>query len=1063
MSNDSEAVLGSVAPLVPRLSPPADAPDGDVAAAVAAWRELQALAQQHGVYDVGLAAVKSGLPVALRSCLADSAVAVKLAALECMHELPPMDRIMAKHAIPMDYSDPITHALRSPDVAVRRAAAKTLGVFCKSDRWDGVQPAILVVLKHLASWHEEDLEARDSLVRIAADPRLYHQSNEDLAAVHTSLVEHVKAVPEDAAVHLMDVVKDVSYSLCREETTDPPQAHSVAVQCLRELIKLLSFPNATIAAKSIEAIGYGLTYSLVKGPALSGFISMGGIEAVGAVGSATIAAAVKGAREIIEVCVKREALGVEAAVQSSLFRRIVDCMDSSDGKVAGEAFSMVLFLLLNKPVQAVVDALSTMDIARKMCRVISEVRAEDFALVFKKLVKHRPTIIGEFDSLDAFTLLSQKTENYRGEYYRHIIATYFAHHLTTALTNILEYPANDDVQLHKTVSDIEPVPARTLVELRYMELVGAILSKPSWWTKMSDAAITAKWRAETREQGVSDATFALLLDELAYLARHCVRTACGGSMTVKPGPVELTVMSDNAVSDELRDALVSRAGVLEDVAEHKKDWHPGTGRKVLDLVHPSLFCLVYGRTLVVGSEQRAGAMAMLPADVHIASERVAARPTFEEPPGMVSDQFQWLPSEFRVEDDGSVSILSPINNLHPGHHRALYATIANVFSRFVPLFEDLAAVVDVNLRRAAIEDHMEGYERDYGEEDDDEDEEGEDEEGEDEEDEGQDGDEENNDGAAMDGIANDQPLTKDQTADVAPEDPATNGNADDPMDCSTAAAANIPDGSFSSSDDDAESEASGGVSAHIEPVPRRKPVHVPALPERFQPPASPPARVSLRGRNLQVIVKLANIHLTPESPKYAGGSWHVEGMSNEAIVATGICYYDMDNITPSLLSFREALPEWVAYEQSDWDYCRDVYGIENESTHRNQRLGSIKAAVGRCIVFPNILQHKVQPFELADPTRPGFRKILAFFLVDPAKRTVSTAHLAPQQRDWHDMGLRTTQLPPELWQGIVGHLPGTMSLDDAKRLRQDLMGERTSAQEGMTERMYEETYNLCEH
>ena len=28
---------------------------------------------------------------------------------------------------------------------------------------------------------------------------------------------------------------------------------------------------------------------------------------------------------------------------------------------------------------------------------------------------------------------------------------------------------------------------------------------------------------------------------------------------------------------------------------------------------------------------------------------------------------------------------------------------------------------------------------------------------------------------------------------------------------------------------------------------------------------------------LQVIVKLANIHLTPENPEYAGGSWHVEG------------------------------------------------------------------------------------------------------------------------------------------------------------------------------------------
>ena len=32
---------------------------------------------------------------------------------------------------------------------------------------------------------------------------------------------------------------------------------------------------------------------------------------------------------------------------------------------------------------------------------------------------------------------------------------------------------------------------------------------------------------------------------------------------------------------------------------------------------------------------------------------------------------------------------------------------------------------------------------------------------------------------------------------------------------------------------------------------------------------------------LQIIVKLANIHLTPEKPRYEGGSWHVEGQLNE--------------------------------------------------------------------------------------------------------------------------------------------------------------------------------------
>ena len=30
-------------------------------------------------------------------------------------------------------------------------------------------------------------------------------------------------------------------------------------------------------------------------------------------------------------------------------------------------------------------------------------------------------------------------------------------------------------------------------------------------------------------------------------------------------------------------------------------------------------------------------------------------------------------------------------------------------------------------------------------------------------------------------------------------------------------------------------------------------------------------------RGLQIVVKLANIELTPEKPTYEGGTWHVEG------------------------------------------------------------------------------------------------------------------------------------------------------------------------------------------
>jgi hypothetical protein len=63
---------------------------------------------------------------------------------------------------------------------------------------------------------------------------------------------------------------------------------------------------------------------------------------------------------------------------------------------------------------------------------------------------------------------------------------------------------------------------------------------------------------------------------------------------------------------------------------------------------------------------------------------------------------------------------------------------------------------------------------------------------------------------------------------------------------------------------------------------------------------------------VQVIVKYASIVLTPQQPRYAGGSWHVEGMINEGIVASAICYLHNDNITESRLAFRSMVdePDW---------------------------------------------------------------------------------------------------------------------------------------------------------
>jgi Protein of unknown function (DUF4246) len=69
-----------------------------------------------------------------------------------------------------------------------------------------------------------------------------------------------------------------------------------------------------------------------------------------------------------------------------------------------------------------------------------------------------------------------------------------------------------------------------------------------------------------------------------------------GAISVYDGDV---VKSDSAVPIDLKEALKAAVKELEDVPQSCKDYHPGSDGRVLDLVHPSLFPLIYGRTRVV--------------------------------------------------------------------------------------------------------------------------------------------------------------------------------------------------------------------------------------------------------------------------------------------------------------------------------------------------------------------------------------------------------------------------------------------------------------------------------
>ena len=214
---------------------------------------------------------------------------------------------------------------------------------------------------------------------------------------------------------------------------------------------------------------------------------------------------------------------------------------------------------------------------------------------------------------------------------------------------------------------------------------------------------------------------------------------------------------------------------------------------------------------------------------------------------------------------------------------------------------------------------------------------------------------------------------------------------------------------------------------------------------------------------LQVIVKAANVIVTPEQGFYSGGTWHTEGL-NENIVATGIYYYESENVKDSYLEFRSSVDDSdIDYEQDNVRQAFESSGLHDGDLLFNP-LGSVETKQGRCIVFPNTNQHRVRHFFLDDSTKPAVRKILVFFLVDPKKPIISTSDVDIQRKDFlmNRCFSLAKLIPLEVVGRIVQYMPH-MTLQQAQEEREELMKERKYHIQQENEETYEREFSLCEH
>ncbi|KAJ7902866.1 hypothetical protein B0H14DRAFT_2667905 [Mycena olivaceomarginata] len=535
----------------------------------------------------------------------------------------------------------------------------------------------------------------------------------------------------------------------------------------------------------------------------------------------------------------------------------------------------------------------------------------------------------------------------------------------------------------------------TRFELTMYQLSWALRCKPEWQRKAADLEIRGKWRQEALEQQagsrvplterMSDYVLAEL-DGYAKIAdnERGIERVC----------FQAIWHSDRLIGPDVLERLKTAVKTLEDVPDGQKDWYPGSNNQVLDLVHPSLYCVVYGRT-----------HAYLPGEPRIAANFLpvhAPEPVSE----FTSKDFSWLPSDFTVDNDGSFKLASSyINNVHPVLHQPLYHVIEEVLTGFIPMFEHVLGDSNKENNRLPFSDG------DRLEE--------------------------------ISCICHATPRLGRAAARVG-------------WDATRDSGLRFP-----------------GFSLGLRgaPVSSKRDFRKSRFAEGpFNVSSNSPTYISL----LSNLNTRAGAGMSKEWSTSASSP--LESMCaaffSDMYALSIVQYYDEENITESQLSFRVAVGEPEYHVIDDRTCTRMLYNMDRDD-ELIQRVGAVVTKAGRALAWPNLFQHCVSPFALADPSKPGHRKILAFFLVDPTKdRILSATDVPPQQADWAAAAFQEAcrgdtsalgALPQELRELVKNHFPETvMTRKEAEAYRLELMAERTASVE-THERAYVQTFNMCEH
>ncbi|KAH7163348.1 hypothetical protein B0J13DRAFT_591919 [Dactylonectria estremocensis] len=558
----------------------------------------------------------------------------------------------------------------------------------------------------------------------------------------------------------------------------------------------------------------------------------------------------------------------------------------------------------------------------------------------------------------------------------------------------LDHRAGDTFPALISASGVDWRAATLLTcEICMLKFIEHITNQPEWWIKVNNDKFSEEWRnVALKTHWIESSMHDIMTEKMA--------DACIVELQKKAEIYEKTdiipvmdysacvIKSDTLVPRDLRDSLRSAVTSLESVQADRKDWRRSSDGILLDLVDPSLWPLRYERSRIL-SKKRINLQNCLE---HCGMGDIIPMPHMpgaDSQPRVTSSpysDFQWLPCDIDLTGERP-RIESYINNLHPVRHSALYSAIEKVIEKALPAW-DIMYRWPKEFRMQRLYTTSVGVE------------------------------------CTVPRVcfnsktevcaASNRPLDDDE--------PGVDGDASD------------------------LSDADREWFRHTHPL---------RLPDPQDTIKIHADDVKSSGffdgaSQVQVIVRLFNIHLTPDRPFYSGCPRRVRGQLNERLCSTALYYYDSDNVTDGHVNLRthadaEPLKSVLNYKKHDPYALNATYDIV-EGAFKRQYIGSIQTAPNRMLFIPNVYQYETSSFKLVDMTRPGHCKVLALYLVDPAMPIISTANVPPQQRDWWtertSSAGRTTKLPPELMDIVMSNVDFPFDEDEARKMRAELMVER---------------------